>query len=140
MAKNETVWAWLGKKGWASARAVAGAEYGRGSNLERAHTVRTAGGKIRRSYCTQYRDPALKGKDKPTCRVWERGETVWARLKSRGWTRARMYSAGWFGPSAQVYTGRARGNSSYLVDRVAGLRSRDPALAGRDRPPEKRRP
>lgn len=130
---NETVWAWLGE--WVSAVTVAGPGYGLGRLDRRAHTVRTANGKIHSSYCTQYRNPALEDADKPTWRVWERGETVWARLKGRGWTRARMYSAAWPpGPSASVYTGRVRGNESYLVDRLAGLRSRDPAKAGQDRP------
>jgi len=138
--KDETIWVWLGKKGWLSARGVSGPGFGCGSPLERSHTVRTADGKIRRSYCIQYRNPELKGKDKPPWRVWEKGETVWARLlgrgKGSGWIKARMYSTGWFGPSAPVYTGKARGNSCYLVGRIAGLRSRNTALAGRDMPQE----
>ena len=134
---SETVWAWLGKReGWVAADAVGGPAFGCGSSLRPLHRVRMADGRVRRSYWTQYRDPQQAGADRPIGRVWDKGEPVWARLKAKGWTKARMFCFTWGGPGemASVYLGRARGPSSYLVDRHTGLSPRDPKLAGRDKP------
>ena len=130
---SETVWAWLRGRGWVRARTRSAGNFGAWS-LRPLHVVRTARGETRRCYCVQYRDPARGGRDRPGAAVQERGETVWAMLKGKGWTKARMYATSWIGENATVYTGRARGNSCYLVARLAGIRLRDPALAGRDRP------
>lgn len=131
-AWGETVWAWLGGK-WVRAHARLAGNFGV-EFLKPLHVVRTADGKVRRSYCVQYRDPSRGGRDKPEHAVQERGEAVWVWLKGRGWTKARMYATAWGGGNASVYTGKTRGNSCYLVPRFYGVRPRDPALSGRDKP------
>jgi len=136
---GETVWAWLEGEGWIPAyECEGGPGVGCGSGLERQHRVRRSDdGDVVRCYIIQYRDPSSGGGDMPRSpRVWAKNETVWARLKARGWTRARMFSTTWIGDMASVYLGRSRSPVTYLVDRLTGLMPRDPALKGRDRPPD----
>jgi len=129
---QETVWAWLDGK-WTDALLIGGSELGCGSALNPSHKVRV-GGENRQCYCVMHRNPESCGGDRPTHRVWVKGEAVWARLKAKGWTKARMYSTSWWGDMASVFLGKSRGPESYLVDRRTGLRPRDPSLSGRDKP------
>jgi len=135
---GETVWAWLEGEGWVPAyECEGGPGVGCGSSLERQHRVRTNDGDVRRCYIIQHRDPSRRGADRPTGpRVWAKNETVWARLKAEGWTRARMFATTWIGDMASVYLGRSRSPVTYLVDRLTGLMPRDTGLGGLDKPPD----